>query len=307
MSNTPDRPRSLDDLPQARVEHSRKSWFFWLVPIAAAVLAGWFIYSDMFRGGPTLHLSFENAAGLQAGKSQLKYRGAEVGEVRDVKLAKDHQRVEITAVLKKSAESLAREGSRFWIVRAEVGAEAIRGLRTIVSGDYIAVAPGGGKRETKFTGLEEEPILEPGGVLKVVLLTERSGSLRKRSPIFYRGVQVGEVFDTRLGPESQTIHIDVHIKRHFAPLVRTNSKFWNAGGINFNISLSGADITAQSAETLISGGVDFATPDTTQPEAPEGTAFRLYDKPADQWLSWAPAIRLEPEKHPPEQASNLRP
>jgi paraquat-inducible protein B len=291
------------ELPEAKVEHNPKTWLFWLVPLGAAGLAAWFIYSDLFRKGPTLRIYFEDAAGLQSGKSQLKYRGAIVGEVRDVQLTKDTERVEITLTLKPSAESLAREGSRFWVVKPEVGIEAIRGLRTIVSGDYIAVEPGGGKKQYKFTGLPEAPIVEGEDVLKIVLLSERSGSLKKRSPVFYRGIQVGEVFSVRLGAESQAIETTVHIKKHFAPLIRVNSKFWNAGGINMNVSLSGLDITAQSAEALIAGGVSLATPDTTQKEAQDGTAFRLYDKPQTEWLAWSPVIRLNSPTNAPEQAS----
>lgn len=79
-----------------------------------------------------------------------------------------------------------------------------------------------------------------------------------------------------------------------------NSKFWNAGGIHVHIGLTGADISAQSAETLVSGGVDVATPDTNQKPAVAATAFRLYDKPEDAWLGWAPRIQLEEIPKNPE-------
>jgi paraquat-inducible protein B len=292
------------NLPEARVEHNPKTWFFWLVPLTAAALAAWFIYSDLLRSGPTIHIYFDNAAGLQGGKSQVKYRGANLGDVKEVNLTKDHQHVEITVALKPSAENIARQGSRFWIVKPEVGVEAIRGLRTIVSGDFVTVEPGGGRKQTVFSGLSEAPITDGADVLKVVLLSERGGSLKKRSPIFYRGIQVGEVFSSELGPESQAIQTTIHIKKHFAPLVRTNSKFWNAGGINMNLSLKGLDLTAQSAEALIAGGVEFATPATSEKEAPDGTLFRLYDKPDSEWLAWAPAIRLNAKTNAPEQAPN---
>ena len=84
MSVPGGKPHSLDELPKAKLERNWKTYFIWLVPLAAAALAGWFIYSNMVKGGPTLHILFEDAAGLQPGKSQLKYRGAEIGEVRDL-------------------------------------------------------------------------------------------------------------------------------------------------------------------------------------------------------------------------------
>ena len=290
-------------LPEARVERNPKTWFFWVVPVGAAVLAAWFIYSEKVKGGPTIHIIFDHASGLQGGKSDLKYRGAKVGDVKDVKLTKDQQHVDIEVSLKKSAAGLAREGSRFWVVKPEVGYQEITGLRTIVSGDYLTVEPGGGKKQFHFVGLPDAPIIEGEDALKVTILSERGGTLKKRTPVFYRGIEVGEVFSSELGPESQTIQSVIHIKRHYAPLVRVNSKFWNAGGIHMNLSLRGLNIGAQSAETLISGGIDFATPDPLDKEAKDGTVYRLYDKPETDWLAWAPVIRLNAQTNVPEQAA----
>jgi paraquat-inducible protein B len=306
--NEQNRPRSLEDLPKAIVQRNWKTGLFWLIPLAAAGLAGYFVYTQLLSGGPEVQISFDNAQGLQAGKSDVKYRGAEIGTVKNIQLAKDAKRVNITISLIGSAADVARDGSRFWIVKPEIGIEEIRAPRTIVSGNYITVEPGRGKRRTTFIGLAEPPIVEPEGALRVVLFSERLGAIKKRSPIFYRGIQVGKVFDAELGPESQTIHILADIQKHYRPLLRMNSKFWNAGGIHVNIGLTGADVSAQSAETLVSGGIDFATPDTTEKEAPRGTAFRLYDKPEDAWLAWAPRIKLgeEPQTNGAEFSQNSR-
>jgi paraquat-inducible protein B len=116
--------------------------------------------------------------------------------------------------------------------------------------------------------------------------------MKPRAPVYYRGVQVGEVAGCELGPHSQTVRILVDIQDRYAPLVRVNSVFWNAGGVDVNVGLSGADISAQSFKTMIAGGIDFATPDAGQKVAPQGTSFRLYDKPRDEWLAWAPDIEI---------------
>ena len=293
MSSSPNHRKSFEELPQAKIEKNWKRWLIWIVPIGAAALAAWFIYSDLLKGGPTLHILFDNAAGLQKGKSQVQYRGAQIGDVKDIRLTKDHRQVDVIVSIDRSADSIAREGSRFWIVKPQVGVEEIRGLRTIVSGDYITVEQGSGKRQMRLRGLSEAPVLEAKGTRRIVLLAEKSGSLKARSPVFYRGIQVGEVFSLDLGHSSQTIQITVDIRKRYAPLVRMNSKFWNAGGIHANLSLSGLNIAAQSSEALISGGIDFATPDVSEKEAPAGTSFRLYDKPEDSWLGWSPPIELD--------------
>jgi paraquat-inducible protein B len=293
MSEFARTPHSFQELPKAKLEKNWKTHFFWLVPIAAAALAGWFIYSNLFKAGPTIHIYFDSADGVEQGKTELKYRGASLGEVKSLKLTPDHQKVEVTMALTPSGKDFAREGTRFWIVKPEVGAAQISGLRTIVSGDYITGEPGKGEPQKRFTGLSDAPVVEPPGTLRIRLLAEKAGSLKERSPVFFRDVQIGEVFKTDLGPDSQTIQITVDIDKRYAPLVRMNSKFWRAGGIHANLSLSGLNISAESAKALLSGAVEMATPDASEKEAPRGTDFRLYDKPDDAWLAWSPMIQLD--------------
>jgi paraquat-inducible protein B len=300
MNDHEPRIHSLDALPKAIIGKNWKSRLFWLVPLAAAAIAGFFIYSEVFSDGPTVHIYFKDAQNLEAGKSEVKYRGAQIGIVKALKLTKDHQSVDVSVSLNRGAMEVAREGSRFWIVRPQVGLAQIQGLGTIVSGNFITVDPGRGTNQTTFQGLAEAPVLDPEGAIRIVLLAERLGGVKERAPVFYRGIQIGQIFKCQLGPESQTIHILADIRTSYAPLVRMNSKFWNAGGIHVNIGLSGADISAQSAETLISGGVDLATPDISQKPVVAGTAFRLYDKPKDAWLGWAPHIQLEETSKSPE-------
>jgi paraquat-inducible protein B len=299
-------------LPKAQVVKSHLNWLLWLIPIAAALLCAWFVGQDIIFAGPTVTIYFENADGLQENNSLLKYRGATVGEVGTLKLTKDRQRVAVKVQVDASAANLAREGSVFWIVRPEVKLGALSGLQTIVSGNYIAVEPGNGARTNQFIGAEQAPI-KPVNALDILLLAPKLGSLQPLSPIFYRDIQVGEVLDCRLGDDAREVVVHARIREEYAPLVRLNSKFWNAGGINIHIGLfSGANISAESAQTLISGGIEFATPPDFQNAATNGAIFNLNEKPDDAWEKWSPAIPLHsvPEamtnKTPAPNLKNLR-
>lgn len=293
MTADGDNARAAGALPKARVARNWKTWAFWIVPVAAAMLAGYFVYTEEFDKGPTITIYFSDAAGLQAEKTSLKYRGVEIGTVQHISLTDDQRRAKVTVSLKRNGRNVARADSEFWIVEPRIGLNEIKGLGTVVSGDYITVRPGTGKERHTFNGLDSPPPpeKEEKGLL-IVLVSDRMGSVKKHSSVMYRGVEVGEVWDQQLGPDSQVVLITVNIRKKFAPLVRMNSVFWNAGGINFNLGLSGLDVSAQSATALLEGGIDFATPDTRQKQAEDGTAFRLYDKPKDVWLTWSPAIKL---------------
>ncbi len=264
-------------------------------------MCAWFAYRDFVSTGPTITIYFENADGLEEKNTQLKFRGANVGQVNGIALMKDNQRVKVTAQLSGSARNLARDGSVFWIVRPELKVGAISGLRTIISGEYIAVKPGTGPPTNSFAGADKEPVNEQPGALQISLTASRLGSLQEQTPVYYRGIQVGEVLYYQLGADGREVVIHACVWEEYAPLVRMESKFWNAGELSLHAGLfRGIDISADSPKTLISGGIEFATPPDAQSPATNGTSFVINEAPEDKWKTWSPtAVSL----HLPEQAS----
>jgi paraquat-inducible protein B len=266
----------------------------WLIPLAAAALCVWFIYRDYIGTGPMISIYFRDASGVEEKNTMVTYRGAQVGQVKTIRLQKDNQYVKVQARLAGSAKQLARAGSVFWIVRPQIKVGTISGLGTIVSGVYIAVQPGDGAPTNSFFGVDKEPIPKQPGALHVVLVTPELGSLQEQSPVFYRGIQVGEVLYYQLNSESSNVTIHARIREEYAPLVRRDTKFWNAGGLDIHAGLfRGIDITAESPKTILSGGIAFATPDKYQAQATNDSIFELFEKPEDKWKTWAPAIKLE--------------
>jgi paraquat-inducible protein B len=281
-----------DARPGAKIARSQMSRLLWLIPLAAALLCAWYLCQDFLFAGPVITIYFENVDGLQERNSLIQYRGEKIGEIESLQLTPDRRHVAVQARLDADAGNLARQGSLFWIVRPEFKPGSVSGLGTLVSGNYINLQPGEGARTNHFTGAEAEPIAPVTG-LDVLLRAPKLGSLQLRSPVFYREIQVGEVVSCRLSDDAREVVIHARIDGEYAPLVRLNSKFWNAGGINIHVGLfSGASISAESAQTLISGGIAFATPPDFQAAATNGFAFLLNDKAADEWVQWSPAIPL---------------
>src|SRR5262249_5320607 len=101
-----------EELTAAKIKQGHLSGRLWL---GALCLRGWFVYRDFVSTGPKITLYFENADGVEEKNTQLKYRGATVGEVTAVALTPDSRQVKVQAQLTASARNLAREGSVFWI------------------------------------------------------------------------------------------------------------------------------------------------------------------------------------------------
>ena len=68
--------------------------------------------------------------------------------------------------------------------------------------------------------------------------------------------------------------------------MRSNSVFWNAGGISADLGLRGLHVHAESLKALLSGGVAFATPPKPGHRVSEGSVFQLHPKAKDDWLEW---------------------
>ena len=310
MNESQENLEAADELPKAKVKRSR--WRFpvvWVVPAIAVIVAGYLAYGRLEQLGPKITIRFKDGNGLKTGQTPIKYRGVQIGEVTAVELSPDQQAVVVWARLQRSAASVAKEGAVFWIVRPEVGIGNITGLDTVITGPEVDVLPGTGKEQSEFVGLENAPVaLEERG-LKIILITPRLGSLRPGSPVYYRGVEVGTIQQCDLSPNAATVAIQVLIKQRYARLVRTGSKFWNVSGVDVSLSLfRGLEVNMESLRSLAAGGIAFATPaDPTEQLVKDGMSFPLYNKPAKEWLEWAPNIPLRAVKQSPQKDIKRKP
>ncbi len=299
MTDLEETPEVAEELPKAKVQ--RRRWNFpivWVVPVVAAIVAGYLIYNRVQEIGPRITIKFKDGSGLKAGGTPIKYRGVPVGEVAALELSEDQQHVLVRARLRRSAASIAREGSVFWIVRPEVGIGNITGLGTVITGPEIVVLPGTGEAKSAFVGLESSPVALERKGLKIVLRSSRLGSLKPSSPVYYRGIEVGAVQDCQLSSNASTVDIHVFIRQRYVKLVRNGSKFWNVSGMDVSLGLfRGLEINVESLRSLVAGGIAFATPDDPK-DSPvrDGMVFPLYDKPQKEWSEWAPKIPIPPEK-----------
>lgn len=291
-------PKELADLPLAQFK--RRNWKFpaiWVVPLLAALVAGYLVYEQLREDGPIITIRFEDARGLRVNQTPVKYRGVQVGEVSAIELSKDQQHVIVKSRLRRSAASIAKEGTVFWIVRPEVGIGSITGLGTVITGPEIGLLPGSGRPRKDFVGLESAPLVPEASGLKILLRTYRLGSLKPGSPVYYRGVEVGSVQNCDLSKNATTVDVHVFIRKRYANLVREGSRFWNVSGVDINFGLlSGLEINLESMRSLLAGGIAFATPNEPGGKpVPSGATFFLYETPLQEWLGWRPEIAIGPE------------
>ena len=91
MSEAPNQPSGLEELPQADVRTQSRISLVWLIPLVAAIVGGWLAYKALTEKGPTVTIAFQTAEGLEAGKTKVRYKDVEVGKVEGIELSGDRR------------------------------------------------------------------------------------------------------------------------------------------------------------------------------------------------------------------------
>ena len=285
----------MSNAPAPKISSAPRFALVWVVPIVALGVASWMLYREWRSRGPEITIEFADGSGVEANKTVLEHKGVAVGTVKSVALKDDLTGVVLHLRLDESSVSLAHSGSQFWLVHPEIGFSGVRGLETLVTGVRLNVRPGEGPQGTSFRGLDRPPTAENKEEGRAfVLRSDRLGALLPHAPVSYREVKVGEVEASRLADDSTAVLIRVRIYTAYVDLVRTNSQFWNAGGVPLKISLFGTEIKNSSIESLLTGAIAFATPTEFAAPASEGTEFKLNNDAEKEWAKWQPKIPIKP-------------
>lgn len=253
----------------------------WIVPIVAVLVGISLVVHKVMQEGPTITVTFKTGSGLDANKTQVKYRNVVIGYVSDVALSKDQRSVDATIKLAKEAESFTREDSKFWVVRPRIGASGVSGIDTLLSGDYIGADIGqADTRVKRFEGLETPPPItygEPGK--RFTVRSADLGSLDVGSPVYFRKIPVGQVVAYALDADGKSVSIELFVHAPNDVYVTQNTRFWNASGIDINLGANGIAVNTESLSSILMGGIAFRAPTYSPNDLPatEKSTFELFD------------------------------
>ena len=248
--------------------------------------------------GLAITVTFADARGLKEAM-KVSYQEQNVGVINKL-VYNENGSVDALILLNKKGKQLAVPGSKFWFAQSELGLVGSKNITSIIEGGFIASSRGNSDSNeviTKFIAQSIAPALEqlPFG-LNLTLIADNLGSVRVGNPILYRQVKVGEVIGVGLSNTADKVNIFINIADTYAPLVTQGSKFWNTSGFKVEAGiLAGIDIKSQSIETLLAGGIAFATPENQEPstsKVDQRNRFTLHDEIDEDWLDWQPKINI---------------
>jgi len=291
-----DERTTLPTVPQSRGFSRRRTPFsvVWIIPIVAAAIGVWVAVTRILSQGPEITITFASAEGLEAGKTKISYKGVDVGTISKIRLSEDHMRVIANAQMAPTTEDFLTDDTRFWVVRPRISGATISGLGTLISGSYIGMEIGNSKQSKReFIALETPPVVSEGVPGRFfVLKTSSLGSLDIGTPLFFRHLQVGQIASYRLDKSGRNFTIRVFVKAPYDQYVNPNTRFWQASGIDVQLSASGLTVRTESLLSILIGGVAFETPVDSEVLSPADAeaVFTLYASRAEAYEP--------PPKHP---------
>jgi paraquat-inducible protein B len=273
-------PRTTGGPAEAVIRTRSRPSIVWLIPIVAALVGGWVAWRSFSERGPAITIRMQSAEGLEAGKTEVKFKDVAVGLVETIELEPDLSGVIVHARMVKGAERWLTENTRFWVVKPRIAGGQVSGLGTLLSGSYIGVDPvTEGESRRKFDALAEAPLVamkEAGRYFNLV--SDRAGAVDTGVPVYFRSIAVGQVISSELDPVGDTVKTRVFVRAPYDQRVHADSRWWNAGGVEAALSADGIRVDMPSVVSLLVGGIAFDAPHGEETEVAEADAvFPLYE------------------------------
>ena len=279
MTEPPPAP-APPEVPESTIEPRRHflPQLIWAIPILAALIGISMAAHAITQRGPTITITFRTAEGLDAGKTKIKFKNVDIGEVRSIALSPDRRNVVVTAEMSKQVEGWLTDDTRFWVVRARLAAGQVLALGTLLTGSYIGADLGTSDRPGRAFVGRETPIAVPGDEPGRSFTLVASQAVEAGSPIYYRHFSAGLVTATQLDRVGDRSNVTIFVRQPYDRLVTPSTRFWNAGGVDVTVGETGVNVKTESLTSLLLGGIAFETPPhgSTAAPAEADQRFELY-------------------------------
>jgi len=276
---------AMDNLPESNIQPRSNFSIIWLVPIVAILIGAWIGYKAWSKMGPIITIYFDTAAGLEAGKTKIKYKNVEIGQVTSIHVNHATDNVIVMAEMENDIKPYLTDKTQFWVVRARVNASGASGLETLLSGAYIGIDPSSkGNSRRIFTGLEVPPVImgnRPGK--HFILHTKNLGSIERDVPVYYRKFNVGRVEDVELDDDGESVTVRIFVNAPFDKWVNPSTKFWNSSGVDVSMNAGGINVETESLVSILIGGISFESSDLSSDITPaeDNSEFKLFASRSD--------------------------
>ncbi len=114
------------------------------------------------------------------------------------------------------------------------------------------------------------------------MIAHRLSEISDQAPVYYHGVQVGEITGHELSDRDGTVAVQIFIYAPHQALIHPDSRFWVASGLDVSIGSEAVKLATAPLLSIQSGGIVFDTPDERAGSPAEPARFAKFRLYADQ-------------------------
>lgn len=248
--------------------------------------------------GLNLRLKANQSYNLKAGVNVV-YNDLIIGMLTSSRITQGGDEVDFDIVIADEYKHLVNETSSFYLQGAVEGEISLKGmyfnvgsLSSMIHSGISLVTKDVSNKVPKSTfslfgshkAYKDKIYTEDGGAFYTIISKEL-GSIKKDSPIIYKGIDVGKVMSYNLNKKSSLVEVDIYITGDYKDTVNASTKFFDLSGFEVKADMTGLKLVTGSVESIISGGISYVTPlDFSKDPLPD--EFNLYENSDDAQSSY---------------------
>jgi len=188
--------------------------------------------------------------------SKLYYKNIAIAKVKEINLNKN---IQIILEAETKYKYLFGRDSKIYLEGTKISLEGIKNISSSILGDklhLIADENKGFKKSFYLDSVNPDSTHYKKG-LRVKLKASNSQNITVGSPIYYKGFEVGEIYDADLSKNGEFVIFNLFIEDKYRKILKTSSKFYKATIIDMDVGILGAKIKIGSAKSMLKGGIFF--------------------------------------------------
>lgn len=236
-----------------------------------------------------LSLSSKKGFGITQ-SSQIYFRNHPIGHVDWVRFNPEHQKFEFDISIDKQYQKLITPNTRFYNLTALHFSASLQGVSAEVPslkqafnggiGIYLPAEPSEEALTTHqfalFANYASAVSNSQTPATTFTLTSTNFLAPKTNSPVYYQQFEIGQVSSVNLNSEGTSSLTEVVIEPKYQHLIRSNTQFWQVGGVKVNASLSGVEVETSPLLSMLAGGVAISTPDQNSQAAQRNQSYVLY-------------------------------
>lgn len=223
-----------------------------------------------------INIKFMSAEGIGV-DTPIIYKGVVVGKIADITLNRDN--ISSKALIYDKYKYLLTKGTKFFIVKADIGLDGVRNLGTIIKGNYVSLTYANGEFADKFDAIDYQEAQNALHNVELTLYADELGSIGKNSKVYFKNIAIGNVVDYGLADNLSRVKIKIAIDEKYKKLINDKTLFYNISSKLVEIKNLNLNVNYSGAESLLNGGIALVDVDTNSGFSKK--SFKLYSSYKD--------------------------